>query len=64
MASFNLLFENDMKKCFNWINLSPMFSSGKDLKKAKINHRLYLMQEIKANCFKKLNGGRLNENIH
>ena len=25
VASFNLLDENDMKKCFNWINLRPMY---------------------------------------
>ena len=27
VASFNLLNENDIKKCFNWINLRPMCSS-------------------------------------
>ena len=24
VASFNLFDENDMKKCFNWVNLRPM----------------------------------------
>ena len=26
IASFNLLEENEMKKCFNWINLRSMYS--------------------------------------
>ena len=64
IASFNLLDENDMKNCFNWITLRHMYSSETNLKKTKIDHRLYLMQEIKANCFKKLNEERLNENLH
>ena len=25
IASFNLLDENEMKKCFNWINLRPTY---------------------------------------
>ena len=25
VTSFNLLDENDMKKCFNWVNLRPMY---------------------------------------
>ena len=55
IASFNLLDENDMKKCFNWINLRPMFSNDNNFKNDKIDNRLYLMQEIKANHFLKLN---------
>ena len=27
IASFNLLDETDMKKCFNWVNLRPMYST-------------------------------------
>ena len=26
ITAFNLLDENDMKKCFNWINFRPMYS--------------------------------------
>ena len=55
IASFNLLDENDMKKCFNWINLRPMYSNDNNLKNDKIDNRLYLMQEIKAKHFLKLN---------
>ena len=29
IASFNLLDENDIKKCFNWINLRPMYVKDK-----------------------------------
>ena len=31
IASFNLLDEKQMKKCFNWINLRPMYV--KDIKR-------------------------------
>ena len=64
IASFNLLDENDMKKCFNWINLRPMYVKDNFIKGDKINMRLYLLQEIKSNYFKKLNEERINENIH
>ena len=55
IASFNLRDENDMKKCFNWINLRPMYSNDNNLKNDKIDHRLYLLQQIKAKYFLKLN---------
>ena len=42
IASINLLKENDMKKCFNWVNLRPMFSTENNSKKTKIDHCLYL----------------------
>ena len=51
IASFNLLDENDMKKCFNWITLSPMYSSENNLKEAKLDTNLNLLQEIKAKNF-------------
>ena len=54
IASFNLLYENDMKKCFNWINLRPMYSNEKNSKKDKIDYHLYLLQEKKAKHFLKL----------
>ena len=55
IASFNLLDENDMKKCFNWINLRPMYSVENNSKKDKIDYHLYLLQEVKAKHFLKLN---------
>ena len=55
IASFNILDEIDMKKSFNWVNLRPMYSNENISKKAKINYRLYLLQQIKAKFFTKLN---------
>ena len=65
MGSFNLWNENDMKKCFNWVILRPMFSTEKNSKTAKIDHYLQLRQEVKANYFMKLNVEEgFNENVH
>ena len=64
VASFNLLDEIDMKKCFNWVNLRPMYVKDNIIKGDKINIRWYLLQEIKAYQFIKLNEERFNENIH
>ena len=55
IASFNLLDENDMKDCFNWINLRPVYITEKISKGSKINNRLYLKQKVKANYFMKIN---------
>ena len=55
VASFNVLDENDMKKCFNWVNLRPMYVKDYINKGDKIDMRLYLLQEIKGNFFKKTN---------
>ena len=60
IASFNILDEIDMKKCFNWVNLGPMHPNKTISKGDKIDHRLYLMQEIKAYQFLKLNEEGLN----
>ena len=42
VASFHLLDENDMKKCFNWVNLRPMYVKENIIKGDKINIRLIL----------------------
>ena len=55
VASFNLLDKFDMKKCFKWINLRPMYLSENSSKGSKSDMRLYLLQEIMANYFVKLN---------
>ena len=44
-----------MNKCFNWINLRPMYSNGNNSKNSKIDVSLYLLQEIKGIYFMKLN---------
>ena len=64
IASFNLLDENDMKNCFNWIDLRPMYSNEINSKNDKIDPRLYLMQEVKAKYFLKLIEKGNNEDIH
>ena len=55
ITSFNLLDENDMKKCFNWIHLRPMYSKENNLKNDKIDYYLYLLEEVTAKYFSKLN---------
>ena len=64
VESFNLLDENDMKKCFNWINLKPMYVKESFIKGDKIDHRLYLLQQVKAKYFSKLSEEGYNENFH
>ena len=58
ITSFNLLDEKKMKKCFNWINLLPMYCSENFSKGDKIDYHLYLLEEVKANFFLKLNNDR------
>ena len=47
--------ENDLYKYTNWINIRPMYITDNISKGSKIDNRLYLMQEIKAKYFLKLN---------
>ena len=47
--------ENDLYKYTNWINLRPMYIKDNISKGSKNDNRLYLMQEIKAKYFLKLN---------
>ena len=51
ITSLNLLDENDMKKCFNWINLRQMYFKENNSMNNKIDHYLYLCQEVKAKYF-------------
>ena len=60
IAAFNLLDEIEVKKCFNWINLRSMHSNENNLKKAKDDYHLYLLQEVKAYQVFKLNEERVN----
>ena len=41
-----------------------MYSTENNLKGSKIDHRLYLLQQIKASQFIKLNEERFNEDLH
>ena len=48
VASFILLDQNDVKICFNWVNLGPMSVKDSIIKGDKNDIRLYLLQEVKA----------------
>ena len=54
ILSINLLDGKEMKKCFNWINLRPMFCSENISKGDKIDNYLYFLQEVKAKFFLEL----------
>ena len=65
IASFNLLDEKEMKKCFNWVNLRPIYVKDSIIKGDKIDMRLYLLQEVRGNYSMKLNVEEgLNENLY
>ena len=64
ITSFNLLVVKKMKKCFNWINLRPVYCSENNSKGGKIDMRLYLLQEVKAKHFLRINEEGLNEDLH
>ena len=55
ISKINLSNRNDMYKLTNWINLRPMYIRDNIVKGDKIDHRLYLMEEVKAKYFMKLN---------
>ena len=55
VASFNILKENVLMKYFNWVNLRPMYSGENNSERPKVDRYLYLLQEIKATCFLKIN---------
>ena len=57
--------KNEMNKSTFWINLRPMYCSENFSKGDKIDHRLYLLQQIKAYQFIKINDQEgFNENLH
>ena len=56
LSKINLSNENYLYKSTNWVNLRPMYMNENLIKGDKIDMRLYLLQEIKSNYFKKLNG--------
>ena len=53
--SFNLFNQDELRKFFNWRNLRPLYSKENMSKGDEVDERLYLLQEIKACCFLKLN---------
>ena len=56
LSKTNLSNENDMYKSRNWINSRHMYVKDNIIKDDKIDHRLYLLQQIKAKYFMKLDG--------
>ena len=50
--------EFEMNKYINWINIRPMYITDNVIKGDKIDHRLYLLQQIKAKYFLKINNGQ------
>ena len=64
LSKTNLSNKNDMYKSTNWINIRPMYVKDNVIKGDEIDIRLYLLQEIKAYQFLKINEEGLNENIH
>ena len=54
-ASFNLLDEEEIKKCFNWKNFGPTLVKENIIKVDKIDMRFYPLQELKGKYFMKLN---------
>ena len=61
ITSINLFNEDELRKCFNWRNLRPLYSKENISKGAKVDERLYLLQEIKAHYFLKLNGETVSD---
>ena len=55
LSKTNLSNQNDMYKSTNWVNLRPMYIKDNIIKGDKIDHHLYLLQEVKANYFLTLN---------
>ena len=61
LSKTNLSDKNKMFKSTYWINIRPMYSTENNLKRSKVDHRLFLLQQIKAKYFTKLNEAeRLN----
>ena len=60
IASFNLLDQNELKICFNWVNLRPMYVKDNIIKGDKNDMRLYLLQEVKAKYFLRMKEEGLN----
>ena len=55
LSKTNLSNENGMYKSTMWINLRPMCFTEKISKGSKFDNHLYLLQEIEAKYFLKLN---------
>ena len=48
LSKISLSNENELIKYTNWLNIRPMYIKENIIKGDKINHYLYLLQEVKA----------------
>ena len=64
LSKINLFNQNEMNKSTYWINLRPLFCSENISRGYKIDDHLYLLQQIKAKNFLKINEEEHNENFH
>ena len=55
LSKTNLSNETDMYISTNWIDLKPIYVKDNIIKNDRIDYHLYLLQEVKAKCFLKLN---------
>ena len=55
LSKISLSNENELIKYTNWLIIRPMYIKENIIKCDKINHYLYLLQEVKAKYFLKLN---------
>ena len=63
LSNTNLSYNTDMNKTTNWINLRSMCSSENISNGFKVNHHLYLLQQIKAIFFIKINEEKLSQDF-
>ena len=65
LSKTNLSDKNELYKSTIWVNLRPMYMKDNLVKGDKNDHRLYLLQQIKAKYFMKLNVEEgLNEDLY
>ena len=55
LSKISLSNENELLKYTNWLNIRPMYIRDNIIKSDKIDYHLYLLQEVKAKYFLKLN---------
>ena len=60
LSKANLSNENDMYISTKWNNLGPMYVRDNIIKSDRIDYHLYLLQEVKAKFFMKINEKGLN----
>ena len=66
LAKCNLNDKKVLYRYNTWTNIRPLYMKEKIIKRDKIDHRLYLLQQIKAKYFLKINNDQkgLNEDLH